>query len=99
VHYYFLDPALQCCSGSDGERFVDVRRPGSLRKELYAPEGRGPQLRHAPDALCFDPRGSGEFVQDATRHRSLTSDALCVPAGQPHPLENFSDDFATWVAI
>jgi hypothetical protein len=35
----------------------------------------------------------------ATREAVGAGDVLFVPAGQPHHLDDFSDDFATWVVF
>lgn len=94
-----LEQALQQLPGPGGERFVELMQRGSMRVELYAPRGHDPQQPHAQDELYFVQRGSGEFVQGATRHRFAAGDCLFVPAGEPHRFEYFSEDFATWVVF
>lgn len=96
---YSVEQGLLQLPGTDGQRFAELLRHGSMRVELYAPGGHDPQQPHAQDELYFIQIGSGEFVQGEDRHSFAAGDAFFVPAGQPHRFENFSDDFATWVVF
>jgi mannose-6-phosphate isomerase-like protein (cupin superfamily) len=87
----------------DGERFAEAFHHGSMSVELYVPRRVDPQQPHTRDELYVIARGHGRFVRgappDATREAVGAGDVLFVPAGQPHRFEDFSDDFATWVAF
>lgn len=81
----------------DGRRFVEVRRRGSLRLELYAPRGHDPQQPHSQDELYIVVSGHGDFMCAAERRPFAAGDALFAPAGVSHRFEHFSDDLLVWV--
>ena len=83
----------------DGERFVAAFAHGSLVVELYAPERVDPQTPHTRDEVYFVVCGSGDFVAGGERTRFEAGDALFVAASVEHRFENFTPDFATWVAF
>jgi mannose-6-phosphate isomerase-like protein (cupin superfamily) len=83
--------------GSDGERFVELFRHGSLTVELYAPRGDDPQTPHTRDEVYAVVRGSGWFRNGNDRHRFEPGDVLFVRAGVVHRFEEFTDDIAVWV--
>ena len=81
----------------EGERFAVALQHGTMKVELYAPEGSDPQAPHRQDELYVVMSGEGEFVCDGTRMAFGPGDVLFAAAGAIHRFENFSDDFATWV--
>src|SRR5687768_4012827 len=82
-----------------GNLAVPIFSHGSLVVELYTPVGPGPQRPPTPDAGYCVARGSA-FCFDGERPHSVEAGAfLCVPAGQIHRFEDFSSDFAVWVAF
>ena len=94
-----LTDALQRLPGPAGKRFAVLMTHGSMKLELYAPQGHDPQQPHTQDELYIVHSGDGEFVCDGQRRRFTAGDALFVAAGQVHRFENFSSDFATWVVF
>ena len=72
---------------------------GSLVVELYTPQGHDPQKPHTRDEIYFVARGHGEFFDGAKLNAVGAGSFIFVPAGQPHRFENFSSDFAVWVAF
>ena len=80
-------------------RFAPMIRRGSLILGVYAPRDEDPQQPHDQDEVYIVSAGTGEFVRGDDRVRFGPGDALFVPAGMTHRFENFSDDFATWVAF
>jgi mannose-6-phosphate isomerase-like protein (cupin superfamily) len=83
--------------GSEGERFVELFRHGTLSIELYAPRGTDPQEPHSRDEVYAVTCGSGWFRNGNQRHRFDSGDVLFVPAGAVHRFEEFTDDLAVWV--
>lgn len=83
----------------DGRRSAEILRHGSLEVRWYAPRGEDPQTPHDRDEIYIVARGTGEFVRGAERVAFGPHDLLFVPAGVAHRFENFSPDFATWVAF
>ncbi len=78
-------------------RFVEVFAHGSLRVELYAPQGHDPQTPHRQDELYVVQQGKGSYrCADAVTHFG-PGDVLFAPAGVEHRFENFSDDLEVWV--
>lgn len=78
---------------------VPVFSHGSLVVEIYTPVGHDPQKPHTRDEIYFVARGKGLFF-DGERRRSVEAGAfLFVPAAQVHRFEDFSSDFAVWVAF
>jgi mannose-6-phosphate isomerase-like protein (cupin superfamily) len=93
---------LQRIPGAAGERFATLAQHGSLRVEVYAPQGVDLQQPHSQDELYVVHAGSaelwtGDALTGEKRQFCQVGDALFVPAGAPHRFENFSDNFVTWV--
>jgi quercetin dioxygenase-like cupin family protein len=80
-----------------GNLAVPIFAHGSLEVELYTPRERDPQQPHDRDEVYLVARGTGTFFDGAGRHPVGPGTFLFVAAGQPHRLEDFSPDFATWV--
>jgi len=78
-------------------RFAEIFRHGDLVVEFYAPMGQDPQTPHTRDELYIVARGSGVFRRDGRREAFVSGDFLFVPAGMEHGIEDFTEDFATWV--
>ncbi len=85
--------------GPAGERFAVLMQHGSMKVEVYAPQGSDFQQPHTQDELYFVQSGHGEFLNGDARLPFQPGDAFFVPAGQVHRFENFSNDFATWVVF
>ncbi|WP_250564727.1 cupin domain-containing protein [Adonisia turfae] len=51
---------------------------------------------HTRRDLCCS-FGTGEFINDPSRHRVEPGEVLFVPAGRKHRFEIFSEDFGKWV--
>jgi len=83
----------------DGKRFTVVVDDPNLVLELYAPRGTDPQKPHARDEIYIVKSGTGELVRESERVAFSPGDVLFAAANVPHRFENFSDDFATWVAF
>ena len=96
-YHLTVSQGLARLPGSQGERFVELFRHGTLAVELYAPRGDDPQTPHTRDEVYVVVRGSGYFRNGSDRHRFSPGDVLFVPAGVPHRFEAFSDDLAVWV--
>lgn len=84
---------------ADRLRFATMLQRGSLLVELYAPRGSAAQSPHAQDELHVVVSESGEFANGADRHPFGPGEVRFVPAGVEHRLENFTDDFQTWVTF
>jgi len=82
-----------------GNLAIPIFAHGSLVVELYTPEGHDPQKPHARDEIYFVLRGEGLFFDGERRQAVKTGSFLFVPAGQVHRFEDFSADFAVWVAF
>ena len=82
-----------------GNLAVPVFTRGSIVVELYAPVDHDPQQPHSRDEVYFVARGNGKFFDGTRRHDVQTGSFLFVPAGQIHRFEEFSGDFAVWVAF
>ncbi len=82
-----------------GNLAVPVFSHGSLVVELYTPVGKDPQKPHTRDEVYFVVRGKGFFFDGVKRHAIETGSFVFVPAGQEHRFEDFSEDFAVWVAF
>ena len=85
--------------GPLGQRYAELLVHGTLVVEYYAPRGHDPQSPHSRDELYVVIAGDGWFVNGPQRQRFAAGDVLFVPAGVVHRFEDFSDDFATWVAF
>ena len=82
-----------------GNLAVPIFLRGSLAVELYTPVGRDPQKPHTRDEVYFVARGKGFFFDGERRHSVEAGSFLFVPAGQIHRFDEFSSDFAVWVAF
>ena len=82
-----------------GNLAVPIFSRGSLEVELYTPVGHDPQKPHTRDEIYFVARGTGLFFDGERRHSVETGSFIFVPAGQVHRFEDFSLDFAVWVAF
>ena len=82
-----------------GNLAVPIFSHGSLVVELYTPVGQDPQKPHSRDEIYFVTRGHGRFFDGQQNYPVETGSFLFVPAGQVHRFENFSSDFAVWVAF
>ena len=94
-----LEKALSKGPPPPGNLAVPVFSHGSLAVELYTPVGHDPQKPHTRDEIYFVTRGTGMFFDGEQRHSVETGSFLFVAAGQPHRFEEFSSDFAVWVAF
>jgi mannose-6-phosphate isomerase-like protein (cupin superfamily) len=82
-----------------GNLAVPIFSHGSLIVEMYTPVGQDPQKPHTRDEVYFVARGKGLFFDGEQRHAVEAGSFLFVPAGQVHRFEEFSNDFAVWVAF
>ena len=82
-----------------GNLAVPIFSHGSLVVELYSPVGHDPQKPHTRDELYIVARGKGLFFDGQRRYAVEAGSFLFVPAGQVHRFEEFSSDFAVWVAF
>ncbi len=98
VHASFAE-ALSKGPPPTGNLAVPIFSHGSLVVELYTPIGKDPQKPHTRDEVYFVARGNGVFFDGVKRHAVDTGSFVFVPAGQVHRFEDFSEDFAVWVAF
>jgi mannose-6-phosphate isomerase-like protein (cupin superfamily) len=82
-----------------GNLAVPIFAHGSLVVEIYTPAGKDPQKPHTRDEVYLVARGTGKFFDGTKRHAVEAGSFLFVPAGQVHRFEDFSTDFAVWVAF
>lgn len=82
-----------------GNLAIPIFAHGSLVVELYTPVGSDPQKPHTRDEIYFVTRGKGLFFDGERRHSVETGSFVFVAAGQVHRFEDFSSDFAVWVAF
>lgn len=82
-----------------GNLAVPIFSHGTLVVELYTPAGHDPQKPHTRDEIYFVTRGHGWFFDGERRHSVEAGSFLFVAAGQVHRFEDFSSDFAVWVAF
>lgn len=82
-----------------GNLAVPIFSRGSLVVELYKPVGHDPQKPHTRDEIYFVTSGKALFFDGERRHSVEAGSFLFVPAGQIHRFEDFSSDFAVWVAF
>jgi mannose-6-phosphate isomerase-like protein (cupin superfamily) len=99
VIYVSLAEALTKGPPPPGNLAVPVFARGSLVVELYTPIKTDPQKPHTRDELYIVARGTGRFYNGKTSQAIETGSFLLVPAGHVHRFEDFSDDFAVWVAF
>ncbi len=98
VHVAWAD-ALSKGPPPPGNLAVPIFSHGSLLVELYTPTGHDPQKPHTRDEIYFVTRGHGVFFDGESRHVVEVGSFLFVPAGHVHRFEDFSPDFAVWVAF
>jgi mannose-6-phosphate isomerase-like protein (cupin superfamily) len=96
-HHFRVNDGLGRLPGSQGERFVELFRRGTLTVELYAPRQVDPQSPHTRDEVYAVVQGSGYFRNGVERHRFGPGDVLFVPAQVEHRFEEFTDDLVVWV--
>lgn len=94
-----LGDALSKGPPPPGNLAVPVYSHGSLVVELYTPVAHDPQKPHTRDEVYFVARGKGVFFDGERRHAVATGSFLFVAAGRIHRFEDFSADFAVWVAF
>jgi mannose-6-phosphate isomerase-like protein (cupin superfamily) len=94
-----LAEALDRGSPPPGNLAVPIFSHGSLVVELYTPVGHDPQKPHTRDEIYFVTRGQGLFFDGEQRLPVEAGSFLFVPAGSVHRFEDFSPDFAVWVAF
>ena len=94
-----LAHALEQGPPPPGNLAVPIHSHGTLAVELYTPKGRDPQKPHTRDEIYFVVRGRGVFFDGAERKPVEPGAYIFVPAGAPHRFEDFSEDFAVWVAF
>ena len=94
-----LGEALSKGPPPKGNLAVPIFAHGSLAVEMYTPKGTDPQKPHTRDQVYFVGRGKGLFFDGERRHPVGAGSFLFVPAGQVHRFEDFSADFAVWVAF
>jgi mannose-6-phosphate isomerase-like protein (cupin superfamily) len=82
-----------------GNLAVPIFTHGSLAVELYTPQGHDPQQPHSRDEIYFVVEGTARFFNGSKHIEVETGSFLFVPAGQIHRFEDFSADFAVWVAF
>ena len=98
AHVSFAD-ALKKGPPPPGNLAVPIFSHGSLAVELYTPIGSDPQKPHTRDEIYFVARGEGKFFDGVRRHDVAPGSFIFVPAGQVHWFEEFTKDFAVWVAF
>lgn len=82
-----------------GNLAVPIFSRASLLVELYTPVGHDPQKPHTRDEVYFVICGTALFFDGEQRYSVEAGSFLFVPAGQVHRFEDFSSDFAVWVAF
>lgn len=82
-----------------GNLAVPIFSHGTLAVELYTPAGHDPQTPHTRDEIYFVARGKGFFFDGERRLAVEPGSFIFVPAGEVHRFEEFSEDFAVWVAF
>ena len=91
--------ALAKLPGPGGAAYAELFGHGSLSVEVYAPRGEDKQQPHTRDELYVVISGRGEFLYGERRSPFGAGDLIFVPAHLPHRFENFTVDFAAWVAF
>jgi mannose-6-phosphate isomerase-like protein (cupin superfamily) len=92
-------PAAATSAYPHGAPFVTVMAGGSMSVEVFAPKGADLQQPHTQDELYFVHRGTGQIIINGQRFEATAGDAFFVAAGVAHRVENFSNDFVTWVVF
>jgi len=96
-HHLNTQWALEQLSDGSGVAWTTLFEHGTLKVEVYAPQGHDPQQPHWCDEIYVVISGSGFFLNGDERHPFKPGDLMFVPAGVVHRFEDFTDDFATWV--
>ena len=91
--------ALARLPGPGGAAYAELFGYGSLSVEVYAPRGEDKQEPHTRDELYVVISGRGEFLYGERRAPFGAGNLIFVPAHLPHRFENFTVDFAAWVAF
>jgi len=96
---HHLDPkwALEQLTDESEVKWRTLFEHGTLKVEIYAPEGHDPQQPHWCDEVYVVISGTGYFRNGDERHAFKPGDLMFVPARTEHRFEDFTDDFATWV--
>ena len=94
-----LAEALKKGPPPPGNLAVPIFSHGTLAVELYTPVGDDPQKPHSRDEIYFVARGNGRFFDGRDSYPVGPGSFIFVPAGQVHRFEDFSTDFAVWVAF
>lgn len=95
---HHVSTALRKLPESSAERSVKLYEHGSLLVKMYAPRKHDPQTPHTRDELYVVVSGYGKFYNGRTRVPFEPGDFIFVSAGTIHRFEDFTDDFAVWVA-
>jgi mannose-6-phosphate isomerase-like protein (cupin superfamily) len=98
VHVGFAE-ALSKGPPPPGALAVPIFSHGSLVVELYTPVDYDRQTPHTRDEVYFVARGSGLFCDGERRYPVESGSFIFVAAGEVHRFEDFSSDFAVWVAF
>lgn len=99
VVHFTLSEALAKGPPPAGNLAVPVFMHGSLELELYTPVGHDPQQPHLRDELYVVARGRSRFFDGQSRFVVEPGSVIFVPAGRVHRFEDFTPDFAVWVAF
>ena len=94
-----INDALSKGPPPPGNLAVPIFAHGTLEVELYTPVDHDPQTPHTRDEIYIIARGSGFFVDGDERYAVKEGGFIFVPAGKEHRFEDFSSDFAVWVAF
>jgi mannose-6-phosphate isomerase-like protein (cupin superfamily) len=94
-----LSEALTKGPPPSGNLAVPIFSHGTLVVEMYTPVGADPQKPHTRDEVYFVARGEGFIFDGQRRHKVEPGSFVFVPAGEVHRFEDFSSDFAVWVAF
>lgn len=94
-----ISQGLKNIPGSQGERFAMLMAGGSMRVEVYAPQGQDLQQPHSQDELYFIHSGRGQLIIGDQVFDCAAGDAFHVAAGVSHRFVDFSNDFVTWVVF
>jgi mannose-6-phosphate isomerase-like protein (cupin superfamily) len=99
THIATLSEALAMGPPPDDNLAVPVFAHGSLEVEIYSPDTQDKQRPHTRDEIYVVARGEGWFFDGEGRRRVVPGTFVFVAAGQVHRFEDFSEDFAVWVAF
>jgi mannose-6-phosphate isomerase-like protein (cupin superfamily) len=99
VVHVSLAEALSKGLPSPGNLAVSILTHFSLAVEFYKPVGRDAQKPHNRDEVYFVTRGHGLLFDGEKRQPVQVGSFIFVPAGREHRFEEFSNDFAVWLAF